>query len=100
MDAVLDNAKVPVTIQSYSKARYYTKATGTPSGIKDTRCARQRSSTAATSSTSEEVAGLKMNDDGTFTLDGKMYLLKAFVPEEIYFAGLSRVLGMHTGSKI
>ena len=32
-----------------------------------------------------------MNYDGTFTLDGKFYPLKAFVTEEIYIGGLSKV---------
>ena len=46
---------------------------------------------AATSSTSEEVSGLIMNYDVTFTLDGKFYPLKAFVPEEIYPVELYKV---------
>ena len=47
--------------------------------------------TAATSPTSEEVAGLKTNDDGTFMLDEKNYPLKAFVPEAIYLGGIYKV---------
>ena len=82
IEAVLDYAKVSVTIQSYSKAQSDSKAMGTPSDRKDTRCV------AATSSTSEEVSGLKMNNDKIFTLNGKLYPLKAFVPENNYLGKL------------
>ena len=85
IEAVLDYAKVSVTIQSYSKAQYYAKAMETPSNPKDTR------RVADTSSTSEGVSGLKTNDDGTSTLDGNVYPLKAFVPEEIYLGKLPKV---------
>ena len=37
MDAVLDYAKVSVTIQSYVKTQSYAKATGKSSDPKDTR---------------------------------------------------------------
>ena len=87
IDAVLDYYKVPVTIHSYTKDQSDAKSTGTPSKPKFTGCV------VATSSNSEEVAGLNTNDDGNFMLDGKNYPLKAFVPEEIYFGKLSRVLG-------
>ena len=86
-----DYAKVTFTIQSYAKSQYYAKATGTPSDPKDTRCV------AATSSTSEEIAGLKTNDDGTFTLDRKFYRIKEFVQEEIYLGKLSKIYGMQKG---
>ena len=65
---------------------------GTPSDPKDTRCNWRCYATAATSSTLEEVVGLKMNDDRTFTLDGKFYPLKAFVMKEIYLGKLFRVV--------
>ena len=91
IDAVLDYAKVPVTIQSYAKTQYYAKAMGKYSNTKDTRYE------AATSSTSEEVSGLKTNYDGNFTLDGKVYPLKAFAPEEIYLGKLSQVFRIHEG---
>ena len=64
---------------------------GTPSEPKDTRYYQCRASTAATtSSTSQEVPRLNNNDDGMFTLDGKLYPLKAFVPEEIYLGKLPK----------
>ena len=85
MDAGLDYAKVPVTIQAYAKSQFYYNATGTPSNTNDNRRA------AAISSNSEEVSGLKKNDDGTFTLDGKLYPLKEFVPEEIYLEKLPKL---------
>ena len=75
MDAVLDYAKVPSTIHSYSKDQSDAKATGAPSDPKDAIHA------VANSSISEEVTVLKTNDDGTFTLDEKNYPLRAFVPE-------------------
>ena len=50
-----------------------------------------RDATAATtSSTSQEVPGLNNKDDGMFTLDGKLYPLKAFLPEEIYLRKLPK----------
>ena len=64
---------------------------GTLIDPKDTRCDQRRAAAAATSSTSEEVFGLNTNDDVTFMLDGKIYPLKAFVPEEIYPGKLSKV---------
>ena len=85
IDYVLEYAKVSVTIQSYAKAQYYFKVMGTPSNPKDNR------HTADASSTSEEVSGLKTNDDGNFILDGKFYPLKALVPEEIYLGEISKV---------
>ena len=84
MDAVLEYSKVNITIQSYVKAQSYAKATGTPSEPKDTKWDRSHAATSATvSSTSEEVPGLKTNDDGTFTLDGRFYWFKVFVLEDI-----------------
>ena len=50
MDAVLEYAKVPITIQYYSKAWSYAKATGTPSEKKVTRCDRRHADVAATAS--------------------------------------------------
>ena len=50
MDAVLEYAKVTVTIQSYAKDKSYAKATGTPSELKDVRHTRHRATTAATAS--------------------------------------------------
>ena len=85
MDAVLDYAKFPVTVQSYARAQYNSKAMRTPSGLKDTIRAT------ATSSTSEGVSGLNINYDENFTLHGKFYPLKAFVPEEIYLGELPKV---------
>ena len=42
-----------------------------------------------------------MNDDGTFTLGGKFYPLKAFVPEEIYLGGIPKVFqGAHKENKM
>ena len=93
MDAVLEYAKVPVTIQAYTKVQSYTKATWTLSDPNDTRSTRYCAAVAATSSISEEVAGLKTNDDITFTLDGNFYPLNSFVLEEIYFGKLSKVFG-------
>ena len=84
MDVVLEYTKVPVTIQSYAKDQSYDKATGNPSEPKDTRHARRRADVTATDSpTSEKITGLNTNDDRTFTLDGKFYLLKEFMPEDI-----------------
>ena len=91
MSAVLDYVKVPVTIQYYVKSQSYAKTTWTPYYPRDTIRAHCSSAAAATSSTLEEVFGLKTNDDGTFTLDGKFYPLKAFLPEEIYLRKISRV---------
>ena len=34
---------------------------------------------------------MKTNDDVTFTMDGNIYPLKAFVPENIYLGKLSKV---------
>ena len=65
MDDVLEYARVPVMIQSYTKAQSYAKEMVTPSDKKDNRRDRFRSDAAANSSTSEEVTGLKTNDDGT-----------------------------------
>ena len=48
---------------------------------------------ATASSTSEESPLLNTNDNGTFMLDGKLYLLKAFVLEEIYPVKLPKVFG-------
>ena len=45
---------------------------------------------ATVSYTSEEFSGLKTNNDGTVTMYGKFYLLKAFVPEEIYLGKLPK----------
>ena len=91
MDAVLEYAKFPVMIQSYAKSQSYDKATGTPYDPNNTRRARKHASSAATSSTLEEVAGLKTNDDRSFILDGNFYPLKAFVLEKINLRKLSRV---------
>ena len=44
-----------------------------------------------TSSTSEEVAGLKTDDDGIFTLDGKNYRVDAFLQKEICLGKISKV---------
>ena len=90
MDAVIEYAKVPVTIQSYSKSQSYEKSMGTPSDSKDTRCNRSRAAAAATSSTSEEFFVLNTNDDKTFTLGGKIYPLKALVTEEFYLGKMSK----------
>ena len=93
MGYVIHYDKVPVTIQSYNKdqsyakTQSYAKAAGKPSDPKSIRCA----DVAATASTSEGVAGLKINYDGTVTLDEKIYPLKAFIPEEIYLGKLSKV---------
>ena len=65
--------------------------TGKPSDPKDTRRARRRAAAADTSSILEEVSVLKMDDDRNFTLDGKFYPLKAFIPEEIYLGEISKV---------
>ena len=72
---VLEYAKVPVTIQYYYKAQSYVKATRKNYDPNDKRISQSHDSAATTSSTSKEVSGLKTNDDGTFTLDGKCYLL-------------------------
>ena len=48
MDAVLEYAKVPVTIQYYAKTQSYAKSTGTPSKPKDTRRTRCHDAAAAT----------------------------------------------------
>ena len=94
----MEYSKVPVIIQSYAKAQSYTKTTRKPSEPKDTRRAHRHSSVADTvSSTSEELSGLKINDDGTFTLYGKVYLLKALVLEEIYLVKLPKFFGMCAG---
>ena len=85
MDDVLYYANVPVTIHSYPKA------TGKISDPRDTRHAQRRITSADTVSTSEEVSGLKTNDDRTFTLDGGFYPLKSFVPEEIFPGGIYKV---------
>ena len=85
IDAVLDYAKVPVMIQSYSKAQSDAKTTVTPSNPKNTR------RRAANSSTAVEVTGLNTNHDGIFALDGKFYTPKAFIPEEIYLGKISKV---------
>ena len=66
---------------------------GIPSDPTNTRRDWRRADAAATSSTSEEVAGLKTYDDGNFTLDGKFYPLKVFLPEKNYLGKLSKVFG-------
>ena len=87
-------------IQSYAKAQYYAKETGTPSYPKDTRSAWRCAAAEATSSTSEEVAGLKMNDDGNFMLDGKNILLRHLY-RKIFILGIYlRFFGIHTWRKI
>ena len=88
IDAVLDYAKVPVMIQSYYNSQLYFNSMGTPSNPKDTK------HVAATSSTSEEVDGLKINDNGTFTLDENFYPLKAFILEGIYLGNIPKVFGV------
>ena len=65
--------------------------TGKPSDPKDTKRARRRADAADTSSMLKEFSGLHTDDDGTFTLYGNSYPLKAFVPEEIYLGELSKV---------
>ena len=65
--------------------------TGKPSEPKDTRRAWSHAVVDDTiSSTSEELYGLKTNDEGTFAMYGKFYSLKAFVLEEIYLGKLPR----------
>ena len=89
MDDVLEYAKVPNTIQSYAKAQSYVKAIGNTSEPEDNMRAWYCAFMAATAqSTSEELPGLKTNDDGEFTLDVKFYLLRVFIPEEIYLGKL------------
>ena len=91
MDAFLEYAKVPVTIQSYAKYQSYARATPPPppSYQKYTRRAQRCADTADTTSTNlEEVKRLKSNNDGTFTLDGNFYPLKTFVREEIHLGKL------------
>ena len=100
MDSVLDDSKVPVTIQSYDKAQSYPKSTGTPSHLKDTRRACRRAAASVASSTSKEFYGLKTNDDGNFKLDGKFYPFKEFAQEEIILGGYLRFLGVHAGREI
>ena len=91
MNSVLKYAKVPVTIQSYAKAQSYAKMTGKPSEPKDTRHSWHHAVVAVTVSyTSYEFPGLNINDDGTFTLYGKFYLLKAFILEDIYLGKLRK----------
>ena len=91
MNAVLEYYKATFTIKYYAKDKSYAKEKGTPSEPKYTRCARRRAAMAGTaSSTSEEFTGLNTYNDGTFTLDGKFYPLKAFAPEDIYLGKLSK----------
>ena len=91
IDAVLEYSKVPITIQSYSKAHSYAKYTVAPLDHKDKQCARRPTAAAdATATISKDVPGLKTNHCGTFTLDGKSYPRKAFVPEEIYLGRLPK----------
>ena len=92
MYVVLEYSKVPVTIQSYSKAHSYAKATGGGgSDQKYTRCTRRRSDAAsATSTNPEKVPGLKTNNYRTFTLYGEFYPLRGFVPEEIYLGKMAK----------
>ena len=72
MNSVLKYAKVPVTIQSYAKARSYAKMMGKTSEPNDTRCAQHHAVVAVTvSSNSEEFPGLKTNNDGISYLYGK-----------------------------
>ena len=52
MDAVIDYAKVPDTIQPYAKAQYYAKAMGKTSDQKVTRHTRICADAVATPSTS------------------------------------------------
>ena len=93
MGSFLGYAKVPFIIPSYVKAWSYAKLMGIPSDPTNTRRDWRRADAAATSSTSEEVAGLKTYDDGNFTLDGKFYPLKVFLPEKNYLGKLSKVFG-------
>ena len=85
IDDVLDYDKVPVTIDSCINSQSDAKSMGTSSIPKNTRCAT------ANSSTLEEVAGLKTNYDGNFTLDEIFHPLKAFVPEESYLGNIHKV---------
>ena len=80
MDAVLEYTKVSVITQYYANDQLYAKATGGTLDHKDTSYAWHRSATAA--NTSME------NIDWTFTLDGKFYLIKVFIQEEIYLGKL------------
>ena len=87
--AILEYSKLPVTIQSYAKARSYAKDTGDLSYQKGKSRAWRRTDAAnATATTPEQVPVLKTNTNGTFNLDGKFYPLKAFVTEDIYLGRL------------
>ena len=99
MDAILDYAKVPVTIQSYSKSQSYAKSTWTPSDPKYTRHACHCAVPATNSSTSEEVSGLKTNDDRTFTLDGKFYPLRHSYRKKFILGSYLRFLGCRQGEE-
>ena len=91
MDAVLECSKVTVIIQSYAKYQSYAKAKGGPLEQKDTKCARRHAAAADTTSTTpEKVPVLKTNNYGSFTLEGKFYPLKAFVPKDIYLRKLTK----------
>ena len=91
IEVVLEYAKEPITTQSYTKAHPYAKEMGAPSDQKDTSYARRRSAPSDnTSTTPKEVPVLKTNNDCKFTLDGKFYLLKPFVLEEIYLGKLPK----------
>ena len=91
MDSVLEYAKIPVTFQSYGKDQSYAKTTGKPSEPRETRRDCRHAAVAATvSSTSEELSGITINDGGTFTMYGNVYLLKEFVLEEIYHGKLPK----------
>ena len=89
MDSVLEYAKIPVTFQSYAKDQSYAKTAGKPSEPKDTRRNQRHSAVADTVSyTTDKLYGLKNNDYGTFTMYGKLYLLKSFYLGEIYLGKL------------
>ena len=89
MDAVLEYAKVSVTIQSYAKAHPYATSIGDSLDQKDTRYYWHPAYVSATTSiTPEEVVGLTTNNDETSTLYGKFYPLKVFIPEEMYLGKL------------
>ena len=91
MDAVIDYAKVPDTIQPYAKAQYYAKAMGEnfwPKGYQ-------------THSDMCRCGGYTINLRGSLWLEDKQwrnfnagwnfYILKAFIIEEIYIGKLPKV---------
>ena len=101
MDFILEYFKVPVTIQYYSKAQSYSTEMRTPSEPRYNRHNQRHADLVATASyISEEVPGLKTNDDSYFLLDGKFTRSRRLCQKTFILGSYLDVFGMHAGRRI